>query len=778
MTVMTSATHGAAACTLMLTSQAPPAVCAATPQFHTSRCLSSVRLYFQFIAGSLSQMRPSLTSVASHCHAVVLVLLLLSSCSLVSLGQAPAAAAPSARSGSGCTSLPTPPANGSMTASSDGYQTTYTFSCNPGYLLSGTPSVTCTYTQWTVNTAACISIQAGGGCTTRKVSSAALLQCQPNEMVVSGTVDCGSTGAVLGSKPMPNMQSWYGLCAATTGDASVVPVTITASCCQIAADTFNRPPAGQLPNPSQLPILPARSFLQNCEYQQGDSNSQVYFGNYYWGLSCPAGKSAIAGGLINPDTNVAPTQWFATLVPTTGLFEQVPPLFWSAGGTNIGGYQSPPLEISAMCCSMVSGSLSSFHFAAVSTQLKVTSTAVSSVSCSANAFATGAGVNVYWYAPGGYSEFQESVNCIPTAEPSTTSPQMPSTVTYCPVPSATTGTLTLTPTVAAGSQEIPVKTVATLSCDSYHYLVGASSASCLPSGQWSQPLGTCNSIDQTSCFTVENTAITSQSDSGITVQCPSGGSSSYIMISGGVSCDHTPYDNGNSAFVTIDLPTSLTSRKGGCNSNGAYPVFTTVYGTCCLTTADPLFTTCTYQSSNSFASLNQGNYANMDCGDGNFALAGGAQCSNYNQYSTYNTLLVSTPSQFLPYGASTTPASVNALMSSLPVYSRYWSTMCTNPYNNGIWATPWTSASAICCSAQGIQAALLSKCLVSSNYITYGYGPRLCVRSRLLSCQLYDAQQRTERTDDQHHSRKCVRNAQEQCGSDRIALATDVDCLQ
>ena len=257
---------------------------------------------------------------------------------------------------------------------------------------------------------------------------------------------------------------------------------------------------------------------------------------------------------------------------------------------------------------------------------------------------------------------------------------------YCSPPSGLTGALTLSPAVPVGSQAIPVGTTATLSCDSLHYATGATFITCLSTGQWSQPLGSCNAIDQTSCFTVEASGIQGQLDSGIGVTCPlssSGIGSAYTMISGGVSCGHTPGDGGASAFVTMDYPTSLYSRRGGCNSYGGSPVFVTVYGTCCLTTADPLFGTCSYQSSTSFLSLNQGNYANFDCGSGNFALAGGAACDKANQYSTYNTLLVSSPFNYYPGGASAMPAQIVTQLGSA-VTSRYWSTMCVTPYSNGL----------------------------------------------------------------------------------------------
>ena len=626
-----------------------------------------------------------------------------------------------------CTTLPSPPGNGSMAVVSAFYQ--YSFSCNAGFLLSGTPSVTCLgLNQWSVNTAACISIQASGGCTTRSVAAPSMLvQCQPNEMVVSGTVNCGGAG-VLGSKPMPSMQAWYGLCSASAADASIAPVSVTASCCQFAADTFSRPPAGQLPNPTSLPVLPERSFLQSCEYQQGDSYSTV-LGGQQWGLSCPAGKSAIAGGVVNQDSSTAPMQWFATLLPTSGSqFAQEPPLLWAAGGSGAMGFyynvQSPPVELSAICCAMVSGAQPLFtYLRSQSTNAQLSSTALWGVSCPANTFETGAGVNLY--SDGTGTTLEAQVNCIPTSAAPQSSSQAPAAVLYCSPPSGVTGALTLSPAVPTGSQLIPVGTTATLSCDSLHYATGATFITCLSSGQWNQPLGSCNAIDQTSCFTVEATAITGQTDSGITVSCPlssSGIGSAYTMISGGVSCGHTPNDGGHSAFVTMDYPTSLYSRKGGCNSYGGAPVFVTVYGTCCLTSADPLFGTCSYQSSSSFSSLDQGNYANFDCGSGNFALAGGAACDTANVYSTYNTLLVSSPYSFYPAGPSYTPQQIAQAFGN-SVVSRYWSTMCINPYENGVNPVPWTTASAICCSAQNAQAALLSTCYAQTNFVYSGSGP-------------------------------------------------------
>lgn len=215
---------------------------------------------------------------------------------------------PSASSGASfsCTNVPSAPFNGAVSTVVP--QLYYTFSCHTGYLLSGSSELHCVeVNQWDTVAPSCITIQEGGGCTTRSVTAQQIAQCLPNEMVVSGTVDCGA-GFLMGSKPTSNMQGWYGTCS--TGTTTTMPATVTASCCQFADDTFTRTPAGQLvnPNPSKYPVLPARSFLQNCDYYQSDANqAQIYvWGTLMYGVQCPVGKSVLAGGVVNGDLTSSP----------------------------------------------------------------------------------------------------------------------------------------------------------------------------------------------------------------------------------------------------------------------------------------------------------------------------------------------------------------------------------------------------------------------------------------------------------------------------------------
>lgn len=197
-----------------------------------------------------------------------------------------------------CSNIPSPPFNGSMQTITP--QQVYSFTCNVGYLLSGPSKIHCIgENQFDSVPPSCITIAANGGCQPRLTSNSHTAMCRANEMVVGGVVDCGSQSEVLGTKPLPNMQGWWGNCA---GGSYTVPITITATCCQYAVDTFTLPPAGQLSNIQNLPILPANSFLQNCECFAGDSTTT--WNNGLWseyGIQCPYGKSAIAGGVIHND---------------------------------------------------------------------------------------------------------------------------------------------------------------------------------------------------------------------------------------------------------------------------------------------------------------------------------------------------------------------------------------------------------------------------------------------------------------------------------------------
>ena len=101
------------------------------------------------------------------------------------------------------------------------------------------------------------------------------------------------------------------------------------------------------------------------------------------------------------------------------------------------------------------------------------------------------------------------------------------------------------------------------------------------------------------------------------------------VLSGGVQCDEsglTPDPNqeaGFSKYIVADYPTSLSSRRGACVSWGSSEVLTTVYGTCCLQAADPVFGTCSLQRFSTNNGVQQaGGDAALTCGADQFALAG------------------------------------------------------------------------------------------------------------------------------------------------------------
>ena len=297
-----------------------------------------------------------------------------------------------------------------------------------------------------------------------------------------------------------------------------MPSSIVISCCELAVDTFTRPPAGAFPNPpppdtQPLPLLPAASFLQNCEYVASsnlDVANQVFSTGQtaqydvvgWYGVTCPAGKSAIAGGIIQNDVRTGAQFWDGRLqAPPKAGADETGGLGWTAGCPNYPNFYqniltpycavqpAPPAEVSAICCAAVPSALqtswtggawnwpyphSAFpSFNLVSTDPTATDPMYqTSLSCPPGTFVTGAGVGRAWYHSAGYDSWNvfASQNCIPTTGNATVTAPPYVTPVYCPALTLTSGSLSFTPSQPIGQQLMPPSVWAQLSCGALHYL--------------------------------------------------------------------------------------------------------------------------------------------------------------------------------------------------------------------------------------------------------------------------------------------------------------------
>ena len=472
-------------------------------------------------------------------------------------------------------------ANGYMQSNPPLNPTNVTFYCNSNYYISGPPVSRCYQSSASPTTyywdhapiAICMELH-DSACRTITAAGVTEVACASNEMVVSGSGQCGAGqqnwNSVLWSAPSQSMQSWVVGCE----DGSL-PTSLSVRCCKASVDSFARPPPTVVAGTGSLPFTPSGNFFTNCSLRATALNTQNYRD-----VICPADQSVLTGG-------GGCVQGTGPLLASYRKSDAI----WSVQCNELA---APTV---AICCNVVSWS------PALQQQSTYDSFLGSCVGTSPIA---------YGWSGGDSSSPTYQYSCI-VATMSTSSSASPA----CPsLPQPALGSITVRGYQATLSCPPPPSTFPGGS--SLFHIEGASVITC-NGGQWSGPLGVCSSFDASQCLSV-------RSFGANTLSCPNDGQQ-WVMMNPSVSCNVGV--GVTSSWPALDDAPGVSTWSGTCSQASSE-----ISALCCLASATPALSTCyaqeTPQQTNSLSGV--------QCKAGQFALTAGiGQCANGIQSSTVST---------------------------------------------------------------------------------------------------------------------------------------------